>query len=193
MSSSTPRLRFSDRVPPLDEALARRLRGLPASWEDRVVETDVAALVTRGKRIVAALDAAGRTEEAARLDRTVADLERVDKLHFHAFRVETLTQLYCALVTLLGPVADDLWPEDAPTLTQSGALADAADEAAHGPAYRATRALRNRAARQLAWAMARATREARDQGGGGAKRRSGSPGNGRADARSARSRSHASG
>lgn len=162
MTKTSHRLRFAEYVPPLREADARRLRGLPPSWGARVPESEIDALAERGKAIADALAARGRSREAEDLRRAVALFERVAELHEHALRVETLAQLYASLVTLFGEraPADASEPslDQAPSLLQSGALADAEEPGGHGPAFRATAALRSRAFRLLEAAVTRYAR-----------------------------------
>jgi hypothetical protein len=158
MSMTSKRLRYAERVPPMPEQDARRLRRLPADREARIVESAVDALLQRGRGTAAALRASGRTREAAALLRDVELLERADDLHSHASRLETLAQLYRALVTLAGPEGSvDLGLDESPAWLQCGALEDQTP-GAHGPAFRATAALRARAFRLALASLARARR-----------------------------------
>lgn len=153
------RVRFSEHVPPLREVDARRLAGLAPSWEARVDPSAALAIEERARAVVASLRSQRRVQEAAELERATVLLERVDELHDHAQSIETLTQLYRALRTLAPEAAqnraDDAVIEASIGWLQSGALESAAPTSAHGPAFRATAALRSRAFRLVESMLAR--------------------------------------
>lgn len=135
---------------------ARRLRGLPAAWEQPIVESSVDALAKRAEALASRLRRHGRKREAEGLMRLLALLERVDGLHRHAGDLETLTGLYRALSAFAGegdPAAEErfVW-------AQTGALGDDASPVVHGPAFRETAALRNRAFRLVASVLAKYAR-----------------------------------
>jgi hypothetical protein len=166
------RLRFAEQVPPLPARDTKRLMGLPGSWEAPIPESAVDALVKRA-RVAAAAGASapgGRGADAVRerLKRDVELLERADELHMHASRLETLAQLYRALVSLAGPEggAIDLGLDESPAWLQTGALPGALGDAgpSHGPAFRATAALRARAFRLVASSLARLTAQSAQRG-----------------------------
>lgn len=135
----------------MPESDARQLRGLPASWEQPIAESALEGLQRRAEALACGLQRAGRKREAGELRRRVALLARADELHRHAADLETLAGLYRALSALAGehePMGayDRIW-------TQAGAL-EQPMAAMHGPAFRETAALRNRAYRSLAAAVA---------------------------------------
>jgi hypothetical protein len=149
--------RYRDYVPPLPTPDARRLRRLPSGWAEPIVESEVEALERRSDALALALAKRGRRREADELRRRRLLLERADGLHRHASTLETLVGLYRALAVFAGerePTADDgrVW-------VQSGAVGDEAPPAGHGPAFRETAALRNRAYHLLAAAIAGYARE----------------------------------
>jgi hypothetical protein len=90
--------------------------------------------------------------DAAELCRRVELLDRADELHRHASDVETVAGLYRALATLAQEQVRA--EEDERTWLQSGVLEGLAP-LAHGPAFRETAALRNRAYRLVAATVAR--------------------------------------
>ncbi|HXX40346.1 MAG TPA: hypothetical protein VEP50_19690 [bacterium] len=134
---------------------ARRLRGLPSCWEEGIIETTVDGLQKRADALGRALAGRGRKREADELRRRVLLLDRADKLHRHAADVETLVGLYRALTVFTN--------EREPTITDSFASAQTggadAPPSCHGPAFRETAALRNRAFRLVAAALAKYARE----------------------------------
>jgi hypothetical protein len=145
-------LRRSEYVPSMAESDTQCLRGTPRSWEQQIEESAVEGLRSRAYALAAALKRAGREREAAELNRLVALFERADELHRHASDVETIAGLYRALATL----AHEQVPaaEHERTWQQSGVLEGSAP-VAHGPAFRETAALRNRAYRLVAATVAR--------------------------------------
>ncbi len=152
-------LRRSEYVPPMDQSESRRLRGLPSSWEAPVAESAVEGLSRRARALAAGLAVRGRRRDAEELLRAVALLERADELHQHASDVETLVGLYRALAAFAGEREPVVASER--TWAQAGVLADQ-PPSVHGPAFRETAALRNRAFHSLA---ARLSRLAREPGG----------------------------
>ena len=139
----------------MPESDARHLRGLPASWGQPIAESALEGLQGRAKAIAGRLERGGRNREADELRRRAALLARADELHRHASDVETIAGLYRALTVLAGarePVGD----YDR-TCAQAGLLEEPM-AVAHGPAFRETAALRNRAYRSLAAAVARYVR-----------------------------------
>jgi hypothetical protein len=152
------RLRFAEHVPSLAEVDARRLRGLPRRWGARVDESAPPALAKRANALANALTARGRGRDAAQLRRHVDLLERADELHQHASRVETLAQVYGALVALSGDATLDSEIAEAMTWAQAGALPAGESGSGHGPAFRATAELRNRAFRLVEREVARVAR-----------------------------------
>jgi hypothetical protein len=146
------RLRHAEYVPPPPEATARRLRGLPASWEQPILESAVEGLQKRAAALAVCLEKSGRKREADELRRRIAVLERADELHRHAGDIETLAGLYKALSTFARE--DERPDEHERAWAQAGLLEDAMT-VTHGPAFRETCVLRNRAYRWLAAAVAR--------------------------------------
>jgi hypothetical protein len=144
-------LRRSDYVPPLLGRDAQRLRALPPSWEQRVDESAVGAMIERAEAAVSALGRLGRRREADQLRRGAQLLRRADELYGHAADVEVLVGLYRALALF----AEEPLPSDARAWVQAGMQ----DEPVHGPAFRETAALRNRAFRAVARELARCARE----------------------------------
>ncbi|HXX68705.1 MAG TPA: hypothetical protein VEK07_16075 [Polyangiaceae bacterium] len=133
------------------ESVTRHLRGLPPSWEQAIAESSIDALRKRTYALAGWLERLGRGREAEELRRRVAVLERADELHRHASDIETIAGLYRALATFSGehePVRGQQR-----TWAQAGAL-EAPTSAMHGPAFRETASLRNRAYRWLAAAVA---------------------------------------
>jgi hypothetical protein len=149
------RLRRSEYVPPMAEADARRLRGVPSSWEQAVAESAVEGLQKRADGLVVLLERAGRERDAAEMRCRIALLQRADQLHRHASAIETAAGLYRALAIF----AQDQEQQE-PSLeheriwAQAGLLEDPLT-VMHGPAFRETAALRNRAYRLLAAGVAR--------------------------------------
>jgi hypothetical protein len=131
---------------------AQRLRGLPTSWEQRIDESAIGAIVERAEARARALAKLGRRHEADELRRRVALLRRADELHGHASDVEALAGIYRALAVFAGEPLQ----ADARTWIQAGMH----DEPIHGPAFRETAALRNRAFRAVAATLTRYTCEA---------------------------------
>lgn len=157
------RLRFSEYVPPASAGDVRRLRGLRSSWARPIDESSVDGLMKRAGGVVRALAARGRGGAAAELERKRALLERADALASHALRVETFAQLYRALAALHADLVSEdpgahALEEESLTWLQAGALENAPLSSAHGPAFRETIALRNRAFRSLEAAIAHQTR-----------------------------------
>jgi hypothetical protein len=148
-------LRRSEYVPPMAKSESRSLRGLPASWGQPIVESTVESLQRRGFALVATLRRAGRTSEAAELRRRIALLERADELQRHASDLETVAGLYRALATFAHE--QELPAEHERTWAQAGVLEDPLS-VVHGPAFRETATLRNRAYRLLAASVARSGR-----------------------------------
>jgi hypothetical protein len=137
----------------MPESDARHLLGLPTSWEQRIPESELESLQERANAIAGRLERGGRKREAGELHRRVASLARADELHRHASDVETIAGLYRALTALAGerePIGDY-----ERTWAQAGVLED---PMMHGPAFRDTAALRNRAYRWLAAAVAQYAR-----------------------------------
>jgi hypothetical protein len=135
---------------------ARRLRGLPAAWEQPIVESSVDALAKRAEALASRLTKHGRKREADELRRLLALLERVDDLHRHAGDLEMLAGLYRALAAFAHE--DDPAAEDSFVWAQTGALGDDGSPVGHGPAFRETAALRNRAFRLVASMLAKYAR-----------------------------------
>jgi hypothetical protein len=156
------RLRFSEHVPPAPAADARSLRALPATWDGPIAESAIDGLARRAEGVAKVLRAQGKMQSVKDLRRAAELLVRWDALHARAFELETYAQTYRALVALraeLGEKAGEGATEDASIAwTQAGALAGAAPPFAHGPAFRETAALRNRAFRNLEAALARHAR-----------------------------------
>jgi hypothetical protein len=139
----------------MPESDARHLLGLPPSWEQRIPESALESLQERANAIAGRLERGGRKREADELHRRIAALARADELHRHASDVETIAGLYRALTTLAGerePIGDY-----ERTWAQAGVLEDPMS-VMHGPAFRETAALRNRAYRWLAAAVAQFAR-----------------------------------
>jgi hypothetical protein len=102
-------------------------------------------------------------------------LERADALHNHAFRIEALAQMLRALEALRADLAEmfgsksalataqarSALDDDALVWVQAGALPSDESATEHGPAFRETAALRNRAFRFLEAAIARHVRGVR--------------------------------
>ncbi len=154
------RLRSSERVPSLPAEDLRRLRGLPPSWSRPIPESAVDALLERAGGLAKALKARGDLRGAAMLERATELLRRADALCTHASRVETLVQLYRALLALRADLTAErrVEEEESTAWLQAGALGTAPLVAMHGPALRETTALRNRAFRDVEAAIARVTR-----------------------------------
>jgi hypothetical protein len=131
---------------------ARRLRGLPPSWEQAVPESAIDGLKKRAESLAVALTRRGRRAEADELRRRAALLERADELHRHASSLETLVGLYRALAVF----ARERDPEVERLFVWAQAGMDQPSSAGHGPAFRETAALRNRAFRWLSTALVRA-------------------------------------
>jgi hypothetical protein len=145
-------LRRCEYVPPMAESDMWRLRGTPRCWEHQIAESTVEGLRRRAKALAAALKRAGHERDAAELNRQVALFERADELHRHASDVETAAGLYRALATLAHEQVQ--LEENERTWLQSGVLEEPVS-GAHGPAFRETAALRNRAYRLVAATVAR--------------------------------------
>lgn len=150
------RLRHSAYTPPMPESDARHLRGLPTCWEQPIPESALEGLEERAGVLAARLEKAGRKRDADELRRRVAILQRADALHRHASDVETIAGLYRALATFTGehePAGEHerMW-------AQAGVLEDPMS-VTHGPAFRETAALRNRAYRWLVAAVAAHARQ----------------------------------
>jgi len=139
----------------MPEAEARHLRGLQASFEQAFEESALEGLQVRAKTLAGRLESCGRKGEADELRRRAAVLARADELHRHAFDVETIAGLYRALSTLAGE--HHLASDGDRTWAQTGALEEPMT-VAHGPAFRETAALRNRAYHSLAATVARYSR-----------------------------------
>jgi hypothetical protein len=159
------RLRLSEQIPSAPAADARCLHGLPSSWSRPIAESAVDSLMKRADAVGRTLLLRGDVRGAASLRRTTELLRRADALCTHAVCVETLVQIYRALVTLHADLAaeepgDRVEEAESPAWLQAGALATDPTSTAHGPAVRETTALRNRAFRSLEAAIARHTREA---------------------------------
>ncbi len=146
------RLRFAEYVPPMAESDARLLRGLPACWEQPIVESGVEGLEERALVVAVRLESRGRKRDASELRRRIALLQRADELHRHATDVETIAGLYRALATFAH--VDQRALERERVWAQAGMLEDPMC-ILHGPAFRETAALRSRAYRWLAAAIAR--------------------------------------
>jgi len=144
-------------VPAMAEPDARHLRGLPPSWEEPIVESALDGLQRRARTLARRLERGGRKAEAAELRRRAAVLARTDELHRHASDLETLGGLYRALSTLAGE--NELPSDSDRTWAQAGVLEEPM-AIAHGPAFRETAALRNRAYHSLAASVARYARSA---------------------------------
>ena len=149
------RFRYCEYVPSVPESEARHLRGLPASWEEPIEESALEGLQGRAKTLAGRLEKGGRKREADELRRRAAVLARADELHRHASDLETVAGLYRALSILAGEREvvssyDRSW-------AQTGVLQEPTG-VAHGPAFRETAALRNRAYRSLAVTVARYAR-----------------------------------
>jgi hypothetical protein len=152
------RLRFAEYVPSPRSDDARVLGALPCEWSQQIAESAVAAVKRRADAVARTLAASGRAREAAALRRRVDVLARADELHEHAGRVEILAQLYRALAVIAHEPSDASL-EAARLWTQAGATPGITTTAApHGPAFRETAALRNRAFR---WVLAGIERAAR--------------------------------
>jgi len=151
-------LRRCEYVPPMAEVTARPLRGLPSCWEQAIVESAVDGLRERASTMAARLERAGRKRDAQELRRRILALERADDLHRHASDVETITGLYLALSAFAREHEPIVERERA--WAQAGLLDDRMS-LAHGPAFRETAALRNRAYRLVAAAIARYARAGR--------------------------------
>jgi hypothetical protein len=147
-------LRRSEFVPPMAESDMRHLRGTPRWWEQQIPESAIEGLRRRANALETALRRTGRERDAAELCRQVALLGRADELHQHASDVETVAGLYRALAILAHEQAPAV--EQERTWLQSGVLEGTAS-LAHGPAFRETAALRNRAYRLVAVTVARLT------------------------------------
>jgi hypothetical protein len=130
------------------------LRGLPPHWEQRIVESAVDGLLQCAMGLARALEKQGGKAEAQELRRRTLLLERTDELHRHASSIETLVGLYRAL-RVFGQERDPAL-ENALTWVQSGAFGEKG--APHGPAFRETAALRNRAFRLVAAGLAKYSR-----------------------------------
>jgi hypothetical protein len=149
------RLRACEYVPSPAEDDARLLRGLPLTWEAAIDESALDGLQKRAAVLATSLAARGCPRDAADLRRRLALVARAAALHEHAANVETLAQLYRALSAFAKP-GDR--PIDASRVwVQSGALAEM-PAAVHGPAFRETAALRNRAFRWVEEAVAKFSR-----------------------------------
>ena len=162
------RLRFAEQIPPAPVADARCLRSLPASWERAIPESAVDGLLKRAEGCAHAREAAHDARAAAHLRRAAEMLRRADALHEQAGRLETLAQLYLALAALRADLVsvepdEEISPDASTGWLQAGALPTAELSSAHGPAFRETAALRNRAFRQLEAAIARHMRASHDQ------------------------------
>jgi hypothetical protein len=114
-------------------------------------ESAIDGLVKRAEAFAASLAKRGNKQAAEDLRRRVALLTRIDELHRHADSLETVVGLYRALSVLTNEPKPAI--HDAPVWAQTGALDDDAPTAAHGPAFRETAALRNRAFRLVAAAL----------------------------------------
>jgi len=149
------RLRHCEYVPAVPESEARHLRGLPASWDQAIEESALEGLQGRAKTLAGRLERGGRKSEADELRRRAAVLARADELHRHASDVETIAGLYRALSALAGE--HEIVSDYDRTWAQAGVLEEPM-AIAHGPAFRETAALRNRAYRSLAATVARYAR-----------------------------------
>jgi hypothetical protein len=130
---------------------ARRLRGLPPFWEQSIPESALDGLRERAYALATWLESIGRKPQADELRRRATLLERADELHRHASDVETVAGLYCALSTLAGERQPAVRYNR--TWLQAGMLEEPM-AVMHGPAFRETAALRNRAYRWLAEGIA---------------------------------------
>lgn len=148
-------LRYCEYVPPMPESDARHLRGLAHSWEQPIAESAPDGLQRRAKTLARRLVTSGRKAEAEELGRRAAVLARADELHRHASDLETIGGLYRALSILAGE--HEVVSDSDRTWAQAGLLEEPT-VVAHGPAFRETAALRNRAYRSLAATVARYTR-----------------------------------
>jgi hypothetical protein len=146
----------------LAEAEARLLRGLPACWEQSIPESALEGVQERAKNLAARLEGAGRKRNAQELRRRIRILERADELHRHASDVETIAGLYRAL-SAFARVHESIGEHER-AWVQAGLLDDPMS-VAHGPAFRETAALRNRAYRLVTAAMACYSRAAQIGGG----------------------------
>jgi hypothetical protein len=144
-------------VPPMAESDARALRGTSACWEQAIVESAVDGLRRRASALAKALKSAGRKRDAAELQRRLVLFERADELHRHASDLETIAGLLRALSIFAHEHERD---EHERAWLQAGMLEDR-PSVVHGPAFRETAALRNRAYRLLAEAVAWQGRAAR--------------------------------
>jgi hypothetical protein len=122
------------------------------------VESAVDGLKRRAGALAVALRKRNRTHEAAELTRRLELFARADDLHRHAESLDILVDLYRALAVF----AEEREPTTADSIVwaQTGALDDDAPPVAHGPAFRETAALRNRAFRLVASAVARYAHQA---------------------------------
>jgi hypothetical protein len=154
------RLRFAEQIPPASVEDARRLRTLPSSWARGIPESAVDGLLKRAEALANARRAAGDSRAAADLHHAAAMLRRADAVHAQAGRLETLAQLYLALAALRADLVsdEDVLADESAGWLQAGALPTADLSSAHGPAFRETAALRNRAFRQLEAMISRHTR-----------------------------------
>lgn len=134
----------------MPESEARHLRGLTRSWEQPIVESALDGLQRRAETLARKLERGGRKTEAGELRRRAAVLAHADELHRHASDLETIGGLYRALSTLAG---EHVGTDCDRTWTQAGLLEEPIG-GAHGPAFRETAALRNRAYRSLAATVA---------------------------------------
>jgi hypothetical protein len=157
------RLRFAEHIPPSPAEDARRLRSLPASWSRPIAESAVDAVLKRADGLAGALRSRRDVRAAAAVRRAAAVLRRADALHAQAERLETLAQLYVALLALRADVASfgetdaeaGAPADDSIGWLQAGALPEEELSSEHGPAFRETASLRNRAFRQLEAAIAK--------------------------------------
>ncbi|HXX68578.1 MAG TPA: hypothetical protein VEK07_15425 [Polyangiaceae bacterium] len=140
---------------PMQNEVLRRLRGLPSCWEQRVVESTVDSLRKRADALGRVLAKHRRKRETDDLRRRVSLLDRADELHRHAADVETLVGLYRALRVF----THEREPLAADSFTRAQIGAEDAPSTCHGPAFRQTAALRNRAFRLVAAAIAKYARE----------------------------------
>jgi hypothetical protein len=138
------RPRYREYVPSIPASDARQLRALPPHWGESIDESAIDGLVKRTDALASVLARAGRQRDAAELRRRLSLLTRTDDLHRHAGRLETLVGIYRALAVFAQE--PELGDDDSMLLAQTGAL-DTETTAAHGPAFRETAALRNRAFR----------------------------------------------
>jgi hypothetical protein len=148
------RLRYCEFVPPMPARDALHLRGLPPSWEESIPESAVDGLKKRAETLAVALARRGRKCDADDLGRRVALLERADELHRHAADIETIVGLYRALAVFAHEVLEPASVADTAVVwAQSGSE----HAPAHGPAFRETAGLRNRAYRAVLAAVAQLT------------------------------------